>query len=136
MTALEFFNQKFASITVELAYDSAWSSLRTGFDFAVYRDNSPKFAYGKMLKSTSTEGQKLILISTRFGNVVVYQRFSPGKGLLPALGVNCTKYLRKGGWVRKTEPDIEDLKVLLGDEDQLNIGERIEELKILLVRKN
>lgn len=139
MTALEFFKNAYDKVQETLVYDPVWSSLRTGFDFAVYRDKTPKLSYGSLVKTMSNEGQRLILIGTRFGNVVVYERFSPGKGVLPELGLNCTKYLRKGGWVRNNEPNLEDLKFLLGvegDSCMPNIGLRIEELRRLLNAKN
>lgn len=130
MTALEYFLKAFNEIPNTLDYDPQWRGIRSKeFDYAVFSRHCAKLHNGQIATAESDLGQKMILIGTRFGNVVIFERYSPGTGVLPALGINHTKHFRKGGWVRGSDPTLPELEVLLGNEEEpSNIGVRIEQL--------
>lgn len=72
MSSGKVFKAAFESITVELPFDAKWSNGTGYFDGAVDLPLEP----GKLAKSRDPYGRRLIFVGTRFGVVVVFDRFS------------------------------------------------------------
>lgn len=128
------FTAAFESCKKELPFQREWSNGTGYFDFAVTGDHAPKLGYGEIVKSTSPGGRRVLMIGTRLGNVVVFDRFAeqaPGqKGAHKAVFVrNTTKAIEHGGWF--AEPALDDYEVTLvfGEEGYpRNLSDTIEEL--------
>ena len=66
------FEQAFCGITNVITFDPTWANGTGYFDGAV----KVPMAIGAVAKSNDTAGRRIILIGTRFGTVVVFDRYS------------------------------------------------------------
>lgn len=60
----------------EIPYNAKWENGTGYFDNAVYGKDAPVISAGELVKSISTGGRKIILIGTRFGNIVLFERYT------------------------------------------------------------
>lgn len=75
MSVSKEFNDKFETITNNIAFDPAWKNGTGYFDHAVEKDLGLRD--GDLGRSTDEHGRRIILIGTMFGNVVLFERFAP-----------------------------------------------------------
>lgn len=69
------FNQAYESILSTIDFDPAWKNATGYLDAAVEADLGLK--PGALTKFVDDFGRRAIVIGTRFGNVVVFERYSP-----------------------------------------------------------
>lgn len=67
------FTEAFKAIRKVVPFDPKWMNGTGYFDGAVYM---VKLANGEMAKSTDEVGRRIIFIGTRFGTVVVFDRYA------------------------------------------------------------
>ncbi len=67
------FTDAYNSIFSVIPYDKAWSNTTGYFDYLV---DLVKLAPGKIAKSMDPNMRRMILIGTRFGTIVVFDRYS------------------------------------------------------------
>ena len=121
------FKAHFEKITEELPYDKAWENGTGYFDPATKLALEP----GKMVKSRSLKGRRIILIGTRFGTVVVFDRYTEqDDGGVYVNNIPCRNNVFKS-MIKYSEGAIDGdgMTLLLGEEwssSAINIGKRIE----------
>ena len=62
-------------IETRVDFNSGWDNGTDYYNGAVDGPDAPVLAPGEMAKSSSIRGRNIILIGTRFGNVVIFQRY-------------------------------------------------------------
>lgn len=72
------FNMAFAQAQ-PIAFNEKWANGTGYFDHSVRGVNAPVLTEGEMVSSTSTDNRKIVIVGTRFGNVLVFQRYSDGE---------------------------------------------------------
>ena len=72
----KIFNKAFNSDEIEdIPFNPEWCNGTGYFDWSVEGSEAPGLTIGQMVKSKDENGRRMILIGTRFGNVVVFDRF-------------------------------------------------------------
>lgn len=71
-----YFNKVFNKITAEIEYNDGWANGTGYLDFAVSGKNAPELYDGQIVKSVDIIGRKIIIIGTRLGNVIVFERYA------------------------------------------------------------
>lgn len=61
-----------------IEHDPEWENDEGNYVHAVYGMFAPTLSAGEMRKSISPNNRKIILVGTRYGNVVMFQRYSNG----------------------------------------------------------
>ena len=73
----KIFTEAFLSEEVpEISYNPSWANQTGYLDYAVEGDNAPVLVAGQMVKAIDPRGRRIIVIGTRKGNVVVFDRYS------------------------------------------------------------
>ena len=90
----------------EIPFNEGWCNGTGYFDKAVKGQEAPVLTIGEMVRSRDGFGRRLIIIGTRFGNVVVFDRF--------------TDQIDNGVWV-VNHPSCEMIKMMV---DNGAVGER------------
>lgn len=131
--ANEVFTAVFNSPVKQIEFQKDWSNGTGYFDFAVYGENAPKLANGELVKCVTPGGRRVLMVGTRLGNLVVFDRFAeqaPGKkGASKAVFVrNTTSVINEGGWFSESKLDSFEMEIAVGGGDQVNLGQRIEML--------
>lgn len=75
MTNLNQLRFQAKHIKTEIAFDPKWSNGTGYFDHAVTADLG--LTPGQVVKTECPAGRLLVLVGTRFGNVVFFERYSP-----------------------------------------------------------
>ena len=75
----EQFTKIFNHITNLVDFDSGWENGTGYFNGAV---SSVKLATGEMAKSQDPKGRKIVFIGTRYGTIVVFQRYTAEERLV------------------------------------------------------
>lgn len=71
------FNQTFLNVAVkEIEFNPAWKNGTGYFDAAVEGPEAPALEVREMIKTIDDYGRRMIIVGTRFGNVVVFDRFT------------------------------------------------------------
>lgn len=60
--------------TLAVEFNPAWQNNQGYFNHAVRGEHAPMVAEGRIVKSTDQFGRKLLIIGTRCGNCVVFER--------------------------------------------------------------
>ena len=71
-----FFQQAFADIESILPFNPAWKNNTGYFDHAVKGEHAPELGVGEYAKSEDEHGRKIVFVATRFGNCVLFERYS------------------------------------------------------------
>lgn len=129
----DVFSRAFNSCTKEIPFKKDWSNGTGYFDFAVYGEHAPKLANGELVRSISPGGRRLLIVGTRLGNLVVFDRFAEQaagqKGDHNAVFVrNTTSIINEGGWFSESALDDYEMEIAVGAGDQINLGKRLEML--------
>lgn len=132
---MDIFNRfinTFKQITTVIAFDPKWANGTGYLDHAVKADLGLR--PGDIAKSTDNDDRRIIFIGTRFGNVVLFERYSPTKTTLSFKVVgNYPSALRgfyagsMGIGTALTDEGLEHL-VDKSAPDKYNIGTALEEL--------
>ena len=70
------FNEVFGKTTTEVEYDAAWENGTGYLNYAVRGRSAPLLQEGDVVKSVDPDcGRKILIIGTRLGNVVVFERY-------------------------------------------------------------
>lgn len=69
------FNNAAATATV-IPFNPLWANATGYYDFAVKGTNAPILAAGEVVQSESMNNRKIVLVGTKHGNAVFFQRYS------------------------------------------------------------
>lgn len=132
MSVNTVFTRAFDAITDELPYNPKWSNGTGYHDYAVNGGYAPTLRPGQIVKSRSPGNRRLILIGTRLGNVVIFDRYKDQEGRDDVIFVyNATNLFKAGRWTEPSGPISEEvMATLLGEWGEVaeNIGWRLEML--------
>ena len=110
-----------------IPFDEKWSNGTGYFDNAVYGSTAPKVPFGSIYKSVTPGNRRILIIGTRLGNVVVFDRYQNSEK--DVFVYNSTHVFAKSQWLRGNSLDDDDMGVLLGfDQTDENIGKRIDNI--------
>ena len=59
-----------------IPYDQKWENHKGYFSNAVIGEAAPVIEHGEVVSSISETGRRIIIIGTRFGNVVIFDRYA------------------------------------------------------------
>lgn len=120
------FNRAFtAATTVDVEFDTAWKNGTDYLNHAATDPGAVPDVYGTMARCTDDHGRKVILIKTRLGNVVVFQRYSGDYDTYVYNMPHALSTLLGMSSGRLTD---DQMGVLVGDVGFSNIGHRLEDL--------
>ena len=128
------FVASFNAVQKEVEYNPKWENGTGYLDHAVKGDHAPELLCGEMAKSVSTKGRRIVLIGTRFGNIVLFDRYSDpeSKAVVSNMPNQITTLLRGSLVGTNLSTDDVTLPLLLGDPTNQrfnpNIGARIEQV--------
>lgn len=77
--AAQNFNEQFDTIKNEVTFNSNWSNGTGYYDFAIEGEHAINLKPGELAKCITPNNRKMIFVGTRFGTMVVFQRFSGGE---------------------------------------------------------
>lgn len=121
------FDKAYEAIKKELEFRKEWSNGTGLYDYAVYGSEAPIVSPGMIVKSITPGGRKLIIVGTRLGNVVVFERtVVHGQETRVRYCYQATTNFNHGGWFFDMYLDNYDLEVALGTEREPDIGKRLE----------
>ena len=120
------FDYAFKNITKEVVFDSSWSNGTGYYDGAITAKLGLK--PGERAKATSPmpNNRRLILVGTRFGNAVFFDRYTQGSGSADVCVSNVPDELRP--FVPSGRIGEDDQARLFMYEGSMNIGADIEKL--------
>jgi len=76
--AAQNFNEQFDSIKNEVTYNTNWPNGTGYYDFAISGEFAVELDPGRLAKCLTPNNRKMIFVGTRFGTMVVFERFSEG----------------------------------------------------------
>lgn len=115
------FNKRFEQITPELEFNPSWHNGTGYFDRAVTEAKLPP---GHEAKTVADDGRKIILIGTRSGTCVVFEReLSENRRICSNLPRDVEKLVGEGNLVGEDK-----LHRIVGNSFSPNIGIRLEEM--------
>ena len=120
----------FEKIQKTLPFNAEWENGTGYFNNAVFSQDIA-LAPGEMAKSIDTSNRKIVLIGTRFGNVVLFERYFGGKNDVITSNVppEVTDLFLNSSLGSKTSEEV--IELLLGQSfssNPINIGLKIEEM--------
>lgn len=128
------FDAAFERTTRSIKFDPAWSNGTGLFDFAVYGDKAPIVPAGSMFKSETPSGRRMLLVGTKLGNLIVFERHVDNPKASDA--VYCyqtTSNVTQGGWfINQLTLDEFELELAIGTNKEPHLGRRIEILNSAL----
>lgn len=68
------------SQVASIDFNPSWANGTGYFNSATRGKHAPSLTPGQMVKATDNNGRRIILIGTRFGNVVVFDRYAKASG--------------------------------------------------------
>lgn len=131
MSAHDLFLERFNQLTQELEFNPKWSNGAGFFDYAVHGEHAPVVPRGTAMKSTAPGGRRLIIIGTRLGNVVVFERTTATSGKTkPHVVYNAPSMIVNSGWIYEPNRPLDEFSVenLIGSDDHVNVGRQLEDL--------
>lgn len=115
---------------LSIDYNSNWANGTGYFDHAVKGDNAPIVGIGCVVKSITPDDRKIIIIGTRFGNAVLFDRYTPPEQIIAC---NLPRELQFV-WNSQRIQTVDELNIFVfnsdGDENMDNIGKMLEMLFI------
>ena len=116
-----------------LEFNPAWADKLGHYDYAVYGEHAPKLANGTMVRSSTRGGRRMLIIGTRLGNMIVYDRFTKqARGEKDAdkavFYYNVPSAIAVGAWFGPTYLDEHDMAIAVGDQYESHIGWRVNQL--------
>lgn len=127
-TKQEIFSSIFTSeATREIPFNEFWSNGTGYFDNAVYGSHAPKLERGEVVKSMTPNNRRILIVGTRLGNVVVFDRYTGNES--GVFVYNCTQTLESIYLIRNNSLSDDDMRSIFGLRGcNANIGLRIEQL--------
>lgn len=122
--------------TLEIPFNREWSNGTGYFDAAVSGPAAPIVQAGLIVKSKTTTGRRIMIVGTRLGNVVIFDRYD-GQSEKPDDAIFCfntTTAVSEGGWLSDGSSgrviDFLELSTLLGQyyDGKNNLGYRINQI--------
>lgn len=126
-TTKEIFDAAFARTERVVEFNPKWSNGTGLFDFAVYGDEAPVLPAGSISRSITPHGRKLLLIGSRLGNIVIFERTigSPKTGVTTYCH-QAMSIVKDGGWFSDMVLDEYELELAVGTTTENHIGRRID----------
>lgn len=108
---------------------SAWANGTGYYDNAVRTEYAPHILPGNMARCTTLNGRKMILIGTRFGNVVIFTRYSDIDTVIVSNVPPEIREIMMGSAIGTNlcEDNI-TMQMLIGTFPMFNIGNKIENM--------
>ena len=78
------FATAFDSASKTVDYNSAWANGTGYLDFAVLGESAPVLIPGETARSVCDKGRRIVIVGTRLGNVVMFERDVPCDGVRSA----------------------------------------------------
>ena len=72
---VQLFNEVFSKVTTEVEYDAAWENGTGYLNYAVCGRSAPILSEGMIAKTVDPAGRKILIVGTRLGNVVLFERY-------------------------------------------------------------
>lgn len=118
------FAKAFAEAT-PVIFNPLWANGTGYFDFAVKGEHAPVVEEGKSVSSLSLDDREIVMIGTRFGNVVVFQRYADKEKGIYVNNLPDTVKKLFNGMLAQGQLDEDSIAVLLGDSSNArdNIGQ-------------
>lgn len=111
----------------DIDFQSNWANGTGYFDHAVSGDRAPKVSYGVFARSKDEYGRRILILGTRLGNVVIFDRYGDDRGIFT---FNADMMLLRGFKICHTALTEEAMCDLVGDGKIVdNIGQRLEMLQ-------
>ena len=109
-----------------IEFDKAWSNGTGYFDYATDSDVAPKVGFGALVKCTTPGGRRILIVGTRIGNAVIFDRYSDEKTVFV---YNMPTALHQGFGIDSGAISDETMLRLVGDDGTMrNIGHRLDDL--------
>ncbi len=129
----EIFTAAYNACEKVIAYNPLWSNEVGMHDYAVYGEHAPKLRNEEMVKACTSGGRRLLIIGTRLGNLVVFDRFKdqlPGEAAADkaVFVYNCTSAISLGAWFSRGSLGEFEMGTAVGDQGEGNLGWRINQL--------
>ena len=117
----------------KIDFNNKWSNGTGYFDHAVAGEDAPKgVGNGKMLASCTPTGRRILIIGTRLGNAVVFQRYDDRDDVFV---YNIPQELKRGFCLFDGRLDELNMIKLVGDGMAVrNIGDRLDDLYVAIKR--
>ena len=109
---IQLFNEVFDKVTTEVEYDAAWENGTGYLDHAVSGEYAPILPDGMIAKTVDPAGRKILIVPTRLGNVVLFERYT-NKGEDAVYVVNRPKELKK--FIPASRVTYNTMNIILGD---------------------
>ena len=129
MNVASVFEGRFSKIDTVLPFNPNWSNGTGYYSNATQGPNCVQLPPGVCVKCTDLSGRKMIFVGTRFGTIVVFQRYSNRDNVVVHNAPHELKRLAL--WDSSGNMAVETLIVLVGDPDNRlsnNIGSMLEAL--------
>lgn len=127
-----FFQAAFAAIKTVVPFNPLWKNNTGYFDHAVKGEHAPELGVGEYAKSEDEHGRKIIFLSTRFGNCVLFERYSKAdyECIVSNRPMEVTKLFRGGCIDSRLDSDMQEMLIgwVPGPDTYPNIGRKIETL--------
>lgn len=125
ITKNELFDHAFAKAR-EIPFNKDWSNGTGYFDYATDSDVAPNVANGGMVKCTTPGNRRILIIGTRIGNAVIFDRYTDDKSVFV---YNMPTALHQGFGIDAGSISDKDMLSLVGDDGVVrNIGHRLDDL--------
>lgn len=115
----------------KIDFNMAWSNGTGYFDHAVEGAHAPKIGNGKMVSSATPSGRRIIIVGTRIGNCVVFERYTDNA---EKYVFNAPTALKHGFAIYDGLVEVGLMEELVGDAFVRNIGDRLDDLYVAIKR--
>lgn len=109
---VQLFNEVFDKVATEVEYDAAWENGTGYLDHAVSGEHAPILPDGMIAKTVDPAGRKILIVPTRLGNVVLFERYT-NKGEDAVYVVNRPEELKK--FIPASRVTYDTMNIILGD---------------------
>ena len=117
---------------IAIDFNKDWSNGTGYFDHAVVGEHAPKVGNGKMVKAVTPTGRRILIVGTRIGNAVIFDRYSDRQDVFVH---NMPTSLKHGFVVDDGVICYELMEELIGDGMSIrNIGDRLDDLYAAIKR--
>lgn len=139
-TIQQYWAKAFDKVPTTVEYNPKWANGTGYFDHAVKGEHAPKLEVGEMVKceTPAPNLRQMIIVGTRFGNVVVFERYSPkDDGERSHIHVaNYPYMLERAGIIKMNVWKADDILMFLDAESHMyNIGHRVEGFAMAVVEQ-
>jgi len=116
----------YKDVSEVIPYNPQWEN-GTGYLDYIVKEDGPKIEIGKVVKTETQFGRKILVVGTRLGNVAVFQRFSDREDVI--VSHVARKLLDTGLPIKDNLVTQEKLHLILGaHKHEPNIGQLLENI--------